>query len=137
MIRLRSGYTVLTDESDSMESLMVTAPGGRMCLKIQLTDAGPVLELQGVSLKLTAQKDLSLTCESLEINAEKEMIMRTKGDMVQAADRNISIMAKGAMQTNASSQYLRARTGDFEVKANDDVLLDGERVRLNSPRAAC
>ena len=105
-----------------------------MCLKIQLTDAGPVLELQGVSLKLTAQKDLSLTCESLEINAEKEMIMRTKGDMVQAADRNISIMAKGAMQTNASSQYLRARTGDFEVKANDDVLLDGERVRLNSPR---
>ena len=25
MIRLRSGYTVLTDESDSMESLMVTA----------------------------------------------------------------------------------------------------------------
>jgi hypothetical protein len=133
LIRLESGYSVNTVESPDGDWLTVNAPDGRICLKMILTPDGPAIELHGVSLKLNAQKDVRLKCESLEIHAGKEMILRTGGDLTHIAEKNINVKAGGALQTEAFSQKLRARSGDFEVKAKDDVMIDGERVRLNSP----
>ena len=57
-----------------------------------------------------------------------------EGDIQDYAKGNIETKAGGTIQTEAFSHRLESRTGDFEIEANDDVLLNGERVRLNSPR---
>lgn len=135
MIKFDSGYTVKTNESESEGTLTVHAPDGRLCLKVVLTPAGPVIEMESVSLKLVAQKELSLQCESMEIQTEKDMTVKAGGSLIHTARENINLTAAGMIRTDAFTQRLSARRGDFEVQANDDVMLDGERIRLNSPKS--
>ncbi len=133
-IRLKSGYSLEALEIPDAEILRIKAPDGRICLNITLTPEGPAVELSGVSLEVATQGDLKLNCQRMEINAEKEIAIRSGGDLSQVSQGNIRVEAEGTIETEGFSQRLRARLGDIEATANDDVMLHGERIRLNSPR---
>jgi len=123
---LKSGYVLESFENDSADILRLTTADNKVCLQIILTPKGPVVELQSASLTLAAQKDIKLTCESLEIETKKELAIKSGGSIKQ--------LAQGPIETEGFSQSIVARRGDVAVKANDDVRIDGERIRLNSPR---
>lgn len=126
-LTLASGYRVEAQTSRE-ETVSIHAPDGRLCLKITLTEAGPLVELSSVALSIKAQSEIRLDCERLEINAQKQLELRS-GD-------RLSLYAEGDLRSEAFSQRIIARRGDVAVKANDDVMLDGERIRLNSPRTS-
>jgi hypothetical protein len=114
-----AGYKVVARREQRRDLLMVQAPDGRVCLKVLLLPEGPVVEVEGQALRLAAAGEIRLDCEELAINVRKDVALR----------------AGGVIESDARAQRLRARLGDIQLAANDDVSLDGERIRLNSPRA--
>lgn len=125
-IQLSGGYVMETDAEDRPRDLSIRAPDGRVCLKVTLTPEGPRVELDSVSLSIAARGDLTMSCENMELRAEKDLALSAGGD--------VTLRAEGELSTEGLSQTIRASRGDVQVKANDDVALDGERIRLNSPR---
>jgi hypothetical protein len=114
-----AGYKVVARREQRRDLLMVQAPDGRVCLKVLLLPEGPIVEVEGQALRLAAAGEIRLDCEELAINVRKDVALR----------------AGGVIESDARAQRLRARLGDIQLAANDDVSLDGERIRLNSPRA--
>ena len=78
---------------------------------------------------------LRLDCDRLEIQAPGGMSLRT-GSLEQEIAGDLRTRAGGVIESEAHAHRMHARRGDVALSANDDVTLDGERVRLNSPREA-
>ena len=133
-IAFKSGYVAESSNNNDDEVLSIKAPDGKICLNITVTPDGPIVEIFGVSLKVATQGDLSLSCRNMSISAENELSIRSKGDMNQIAGGDLTVKTQGKIDTEGFSQNIKARLGDIEMEANDDVRLDGERIRLNSPR---
>ncbi len=104
---LHGGYAMAV-ESDR-KVLRLTAPDGRVCLKIALLPEGPLVELSAVSLAVATEGDVSVDCERFCVSARQEIV------------------------TEAVAQRHVARLGGIDLVANDDVSLKGERIRLNAP----
>lgn len=51
--------------------------------------------------------------------------------VVALPDEDLSLELKGRLKVTARSIDLAARRGNVNIRANDDVRIDGERVRLN------
>jgi hypothetical protein len=129
---LASGYSV--ESPDRARLLQIRAPDGRICLRITLLPTGPMVELSAASLAIAAEGDVRVDCQRLEIDAAKGVAIRSGGDITQVAGGNVELRAEGELSAEAFAQRFEARRGDIQMEANDDIFLDGERVRLNSPR---
>jgi hypothetical protein len=123
---LASGYGVRTEERPGGDVLEIVAPGGQVCLQIVLAPEGLKVQIDSAALEVRAKGTIAVECETLAVRA-RESIALTAG-------KDVAIDAGGMIETEAWGQEIRARRGDVHLEANDDVLLDGERVRLNSPR---
>jgi uncharacterized protein (DUF2345 family) len=120
---LASGYVL--DATTAGDELRLHAPDGRVCLKIKLTAEGPEVELSSVALSIAAKGDVNVACERFNVAASQGVSLTTSGELVAKAE--------GAIELEGRSQKLRATRGEISVYANDDVAIDGERIRLNSP----
>lgn len=122
----RSAYRVEIIDTADTEILNLRAPDGQLCLQITLTPEGPRIAVQGLSVAVECKGDLKIEAENVAVRARKELRLES--------GENVHIDAVGEFRAEAFEQHLRARRGDIALKANDDVLLNGERIRLNSPR---
>jgi len=95
---------------DERQVLRLEAPDGRVCLTISLHAGGAAVELAASSLRVATTGDVQFDCERLQVNA------RDRIDLVAGTDIGLA-----------------ARLGNVDLVANDDVSLQGERIRLNSP----
>jgi hypothetical protein len=123
-VALPSGY-VVDVQGGASEALRVLAPDGRVCVTIELTDKGPAVHIEAASLSVASRGQLSLSAQSVELAAEQDVILRAGGD--------VKLVADGKLTSTAFEQDLVATHGDVRIEANDDVRVDGERIRLNSP----
>lgn len=123
---LRSGYAVDVVEGGGHEVLRLRAPDGRICLKIALSPAGPEVELSSVGLSIVSDGDVRVACDRFQVEARSGLTLATGGDL--------QARAEGDLETEAFAQRHRALRGNVALVANDDVTLDGERIRLNTPR---
>ncbi len=129
---LRHGYALRVPRTDMIE---IVAPDGALCLSIRLDLSGPVVEVRAASLRVATEGDLVLDCERFEVNAREDICLISAGGIAQDAHGDVVIRADGEIATEAAGQQHRARRGNVDIRANDDVMLDGERVMLNGPRA--
>lgn len=134
-LRLHEGYAMqLVGGSDGERKVLrLKAPDGRVCLTISLSAAGPVVELSAAALSVATEGDLTIDCERFQVNARRDMALVAGGSIAQDAGGNVTTRADGDIMTEAVAQQHRARLGNVDLIANDDVSLDGERVRLNCP----
>lgn len=132
--RLSSGYGVRTEERAGGDLLEIVAPDGRVCLQIVLTPEGPRVQIESAALHVRTHGALQLECEALAVHARESISLRSDGGVSIEAGVDLVANAGRMIETEAWGQEIRARRGDVHLEANDDVLLDGERVRLNSPR---
>lgn len=135
IVNFRSGYTIDINNGESGE-IYLRAPDGTMCVSIEVTEKGPLIKLSGVDLSICAQNRIDMNCRDLNVNAENGIMMRTQGIIRLDSDHEINVNAKERITTKASIQEHTSAVGDYQVKANDDVRLDGERIRLNSPKTS-
>ena len=101
------------------------APDGPLCLTIRLGKDGAAVEIHGAELHLHTQKKLRLEGEHVEVVAHKSLELRSGGPIEQTS--------AGAVSSTALEHQLRSTHGEIRLMANDDVSVQGERIRLNSP----
>jgi hypothetical protein len=125
-LALRSGYAMEVGEQGGQEVLRLRAPDGRICLKIALSPSGPEVELWSVGLSMVSDGAVRVACDRFEVEARSGLSLTSGGA--------ITARAEGAIETEGFAQEHRARKGNVALVANDDVTLDGERIRLNAPQ---
>jgi hypothetical protein len=123
---LRSGYAIAVADDCGHDVLNLRAPDGRICLKIVLSPSGPEVELSSIGLSIVSEGAVRVACDRFEVDAKSGISLATGGAL--------RVRAEGDFETEAFAQQHRARHGDIELVANDDVTIDGERIRLNAPR---
>lgn len=115
-LELASGRSVVCRSSaESRDEVTIRGPAGEVLLEVVLTPAGPVLRFHAAQMQIDCQGSFHVRCENFEVE--------TTGDIVQQAG--------GTLRAESNEMSLEARRGNVDVRANDDVNLNGERVRLN------
>jgi uncharacterized protein (DUF2345 family) len=109
---LASGRTI--DVDSATDTITFRAPSGACLLKVTLTDTGPILAFAAATLEVSA-RDLRLRAERIDMVA---------GSMAITSEEGLSVTAGGDLA-------LEAKRGGVRIAANDDVDVEGERVRLN------
>jgi hypothetical protein len=123
--RTQDGYELSLREVDVGAGLQVVAPDGRLCVTIHLQPTGLRIELFGAELHAHARDRMHLRAAHVEIAAEESLTLSSGGTIHQRA--------AGEVRSEAFEHHLESTHGEITLVANDDVALDGERIRLNSP----
>ncbi|WP_156041333.1 hypothetical protein [Chondromyces apiculatus] len=132
VVPLGHGRSLEIAEEGAEERLQVRAAEGQILLSIRLTSEGPVLSLEGVSLEISAAKALSLGCETLRIQAAQDASIEVGGSLREQVRGSVVREAGRSARVTAAEVTVEASPGGVAIRANDDVDLVGERVRLNS-----
>jgi hypothetical protein len=131
-VKLASGRSIEVTEGAAEDRIQIRSTRGEVVLSVRVTDEGPVLSLSGVSLEIAASKTLSLSCESLEIKAAQDASIAVGGALHERVGGSVTREAAGMSTIAAREVKLDASPGGMVLRANDDVAITGERVRLNS-----
>ena len=127
-----SGRSIEIAEGGREEHLRIRSPDGQIVLSLRLTDEGPVLSLSAISLEIAAQKHLALTSETLAIRTSGDASLDVGGSLHERTRGNAIREVGKASIERAREVSVEATPGGVVLKANDDVSITGERVRLNS-----
>ncbi len=117
--------------SEEREGLMVRGPSGQVELTVRFTDEGPVLVFEAADLQLKSARKIDLDCEQLNVRSRDGICMETGGDLEQKVHGDRHVEVEGRSHQAARSIHLTSELGNVEVKANDDVVMRGERIKLN------
>ena len=121
-VALSHGQTLHIEAAHEASTLKIVAGGGRVLMSIRVTDDGPVLQFDG-PLRIEAAGDVGIEGERVSIHG--------RGGVSISSGADLRTFAEGDLLSEARIQTIRSRLGDVEIKANDDVLVRGERIRLN------
>jgi hypothetical protein len=115
-------YRLTIERSERGSIIRLLDAGGGVPLRVELGPGGPVLVL-GSGLTIAVAGELAFDAQRVAIHAREGIHLRSEGDT--------TIESEGDLVTRAREQIIEARLGDVRVKANDDVKVNGERIRLN------
>lgn len=123
-----SNHTVsLTARADG-EFLDVRSPDGTLHLRVTIDAVSVQVQIVADEVRLRANDRLRLESRRLELAASEELRLESDGKIRQIARANV--------ESTAFEHEFESTHGEIRLTANDDVALDGERIRLNSPRRA-
>ena len=128
-IKFSSGNTLLIDREKG--ELTLLGKTQNIQLVISMTDDSLVVNLNARQLNINASEELNFSAKKINIEAEEQLNIRSGGDLIQRVGNNQVTEVKGVNKTVAQIQKMVASLGNVEIKANDDVRLDGERVLFN------
>ena len=130
--RFPSGRSIEVEPApDGSERVTIRGTGGNVELEVRLTDRGPVLSFRAAEMELAAAGRMSIECDQLDVRTSSGIRQHTGGDFEQIVSGNAQSFVRGDSESTAAATRIRAVRGNVEVRANDDVRLNGERVKLN------
>ncbi|WP_394841043.1 hypothetical protein LZC95_28700 [Pendulispora brunnea] len=107
-VALASGRSLeVRRPSGDHEILRVLGSSGRIELTVVLTDAGPKLIFEAADIELRATHAVSVACERFDVHASQEA------------------------RIEAHHATIETTAGDIALRANDNVVVVGEQIRLN------
>ena len=109
--------------SDSEDLVRLLNAEGATALTIRLGVEGAVIELGGGPVALNVEGDLAISSKRLMLHGREEVAISSDADIRMVAQENTLVQAK--------RQEIVATRGNLKAHANDDVLIDGERIRMN------
>ncbi|MCI5120343.1 MAG: hypothetical protein D3908_03945 [Candidatus Electrothrix sp. AUS4] len=122
-IELVADQRLVIERRRDFTVLNIVNPDEYVLLSVQVTEDGPVLQIAGNKLQIKAEGELSIDAEKISIHGRDSMTLTTGGDA--------KIQADGDLTSSGRIQTINAALGNVNIKANDDVKLNGERVRAN------
>jgi hypothetical protein len=122
-IDLIGGHALSLARSPRDNVLQIKTPDGRVGVSITITPGGIQMSLTGAGLTLEAAGALAINAERLTLHGRDHVAITSDGDA--------AIRAAGDLRSEARIQTITANLGNVNIEANDDVELNGERVRLN------
>lgn len=128
-IAFSTGDRVFIDTAK--EQLELVDKNGMLQLTISIKEKGLVIQVNASSIQLNAAEELNLSGKKINITAAEQLNIKTKGNLVQQVDKDALMEVGGTNKMLAMVQKITATLGDVTIKANDDVKLNGERVKMN------
>lgn len=122
-IDLAHGHTLAIDRKPGTERLEIVSNQGQVMLTIEMTPKGPVLKFHGASISVHTDGELTLDAKHLNLQG-RQSVNILSGD-------ELNLDAKGPARSKASVHQITAADGDVNIKANDDVRINGERCMVN------
>jgi len=116
------GYELVLERTETGGVLRLVGRDGSQPIEIEVTPAGPVLRLRS-GLAISVDGDVELAGDRLSLHARRALTLTSDGAM--------DVRAAGDLNSEAAAHAITARLGDVAVRANDDVKLNGERIKLN------
>ena len=99
---LPSGRTVLITDDERIE---VHGSKG-VEVTILLSDAGPVVKLQGAQVQLEATEALSLRCKSLTVDTDDDLSLRSGGAITLETQDELRLQSEADMRAVAPMIWL-------------------------------
>ena len=123
-LRGRQTLTITRAGPDGREDVLeLTAPGGRTTLLVRVGPEGTKIELGAASLAMKVTGELAVDAGRIALHGREGFSITTGGDLVIRSD--------ATLLAQAVQQKFVATLGDISLYANDDVKVDGERIRMN------
>lgn len=105
-------------------SLMLRGPDGLARLVLHVDAQEVVIEPFGARVRVRGAGALSVDVPELQVSARTAMTLHSEGVL--------SLSSAERVEVKAPALDLQATRGDVEITANDDVRLEGERIRMNA-----
>jgi len=128
---LASGRVVEARAEEGRDRLTIRSPSGEVELEVQMTERGPLLRFRAADVELESARDVKVKCHDFEVHAEGRIVQESGGDLRQRIGGHADVKVRGRMSLAGRETHLSAKRGNVEVEANDDVVLLGERIKLN------
>ncbi len=116
---------------DGTEHVRIHGVGGEIELDVVLTEDGPRLRFKAADLALEANGKVQVDCDEFHVRSKGDIIHEADGNMGERVEGNAVTVVRGNLRVSACTAGVRATRGDVRLKANDDVKLEGERIKLN------
>jgi uncharacterized protein (DUF2345 family) len=122
-LELPGQQRLLVEQRPDESLLRIVSLDGSVRLTITVTEKGPVLRFDGPDLLIQTTGALALDAERIALHARGALELTAGGDA--------RIAARGDLSAEGRIVDVTAQLGNVNVKANDDVKLNGERVMMN------
>ncbi len=129
IIEFKTGNMLIIDKENG--DLTLLAKNQTVQLVISVREEGIILNLNAYQLNINSANELNLSGRKVNIDAKEQINIKTGGNLVQQIDKDSLSEVGGTNKMIAKIQKLTATLGNVDIKANDDVRIDGERVKLN------
>ena len=129
LIKFKAGNTLIVDHIAGELKLISKSQTLQLIIKVH----GETLEVytHASQLNINAADELNMSAKKINIEATEQLNIKTAGNLVIEAGKDCLTKIAGTNKSIARIQKLTASLGNVEIKANDDVKLDGESVKLN------
>lgn len=82
------------DRAGAADMLEVRSQGGTLELRIRITEAGPVLEMEGIRLAVSAADSLELRARRVSVEAEQSLTLASRGEAQLLAHERIQVRTR-------------------------------------------
>jgi len=131
-VQLASGRSIEWHAlEDGAEHLRIRGIDGDVELEVVLTESGPRLRFKAADIALEADGKVQVECDAFHVRAKSDIIHEAAGNLGETVGGNAVTVVRGDLRMSARTAGVRATRGDVRLKANDDVKLEGERIKLN------
>jgi hypothetical protein len=130
-VTLTSGRRYDLQAGPDADRLVVRARSGEVVLRIELTDAGPVLSFSGASIDLEATRRLRLAAQEVSVAASGDVSVSAGGALRESGRGDHHTRVGGDERVEAASVQIQANEGAVGVRAMRRIALDGEHIGLN------
>jgi hypothetical protein len=128
---LASGRRYSIEAGADSDQLTIRGRGGQVLLRVEVTEAGPVLRFDSAAIELTAARTLSLHAERLDIRARGDVDVDVGGALREHVGGDYHARVDGAARVEAAAVELQASEGRVALRAMKSIHLDGEHIGLN------
>lgn len=130
-VTLTSGRNYELRADGARDQVTIRGSEGQVILRIEVTDAGPVLSFSGASIDLVATKKMRIEAEDLALQAKRTMVVETGGSLEERIHGDHHTRVDGDERLEAAAIELQANKKAVSVRAMEKISLDGERIGLN------
>ncbi|MBW2525163.1 MAG: hypothetical protein JRI23_13350 [Deltaproteobacteria bacterium] len=128
---LSSGRRVELRTARGADHITVRAPGGRVVVRLGVTERGARLELDGDDLELATPGKLTFAAEDIELRAQRDLALHAGRDVTERVAGSRHARIEQAERVEAGQIELQANTEAVRVRAIEHIALDGEHIGLN------
>jgi len=105
-LQLDSGRQIRVHAREKEEILEIVEPKGDIVMKVRLTEAGPVITVHGAHLELTSTETLTLDAKKIQIKAQEQAAIESKGSLEINASKKIGIHSDQDVRVVGKMIYL-------------------------------
>lgn len=100
---LKDGRTLTVENDDTVE---IRSAGGMLEVRIQLTDAGPVLQMESARLSLKATESVEIASKRVDIIATETVRVASGGNIEVTSEQETKIDAEGDVRVEGKMIWL-------------------------------